>query len=67
MKAQTVGQLIEELAKFPFHTEVLCSCGACGKGEVYGKMTVSDQTKQTYGYIELNFNQSWRKPHEQTP
>lgn len=59
-KVQTVGQLIEMLAKFPFNTEVMSNCGACQKGECGGEITVTDMTKQTFGYIELNFNQSWK-------
>jgi hypothetical protein len=61
MKSQTVGELIEMLSKFPFDTVVFNSCGACAKGESGGRMTISDQTDQTFGYIELNFNQSWKK------
>lgn len=60
MKTPTVGELIEMLAKFPFDTAVLNNCGSCAKGEVGGRITISDQTDQTYGYIELNFNQSWK-------
>jgi hypothetical protein len=60
MKSQTVGELIEMLSKFPFGTVVLNNCGSCHKGEVGGHMTISDQTDQTFGYIELNFNQSWK-------
>jgi hypothetical protein len=61
MQSQTVGELIEMLSKFPFNTVVLNSCGACAKGEVGGHMHISDQTNQTFGYIELNFNQTWKK------
>lgn len=61
MNTQTVGEIIEMLAKFPFDTKVFNNCGACHKGECGGHMTISDQTNQTYGYIELNFNQSWKE------
>jgi hypothetical protein len=49
------------LAKFPFNTEVMSDCGACQKGECGGHITINDQTNQTYGYIALNFNQSWKE------
>lgn len=58
-KAQTVGDIIEMLEKFPKGTEVINSCGACHKGEISGFIKVSDMTKQTYGYIEITFNKSW--------
>lgn len=58
-KVQTVGELIEMLSKFPLKTEVMCSCGSCHRGESGGQMTISDFTKQTFGYVVVNFNQSW--------
>lgn len=61
MKSQTVGELIEMLAKYPFDTVVLNNCGSCAKGEVGGHMTISDRTDQTFGYIEINFNQTWKQ------
>jgi hypothetical protein len=60
-KKETVGSLVEKLVKFPFSTEVLNNCGSCHKGEVGGEVTISDQTNQTFGYIDLNFNQSWKQ------
>jgi hypothetical protein len=61
-KPQTVGQLIEMLAKHSFNTPINSTCRACCKGEVNGDMeivTIEDRTNQTYGYIDIHFNRSW--------
>ncbi|MEK4030845.1 hypothetical protein MKZ02_20205 [Pseudobacillus sp. FSL P4-0506] len=61
MKGTTVGELVEMLAKFPFDTEIVVGCGGCQKGSVNDVITISDRTDQTFGYIELNVNQSWKE------
>jgi len=56
----TVGQLEDKLRKFPKGTSISVSCGCCNHGSIGDSsiLSITDKTNQTYGYIEINLNDS---------
>lgn len=56
----TVGILEEKLRKFPKGTSITVSCGCCNHGALGSEniIEIADKTNQTYGYIEINLNNS---------
>ena len=56
----SVGILEDKLRKFPKGTSISISCGCCNHSSLGHEsiLSISDKTNQTYGYIELNFNDS---------
>ncbi|MGH4125618.1 MAG: hypothetical protein ACREV6_22125 [Clostridium sp.] len=56
----TVGLLENELRQFSKGTAVHVSCGCCNHGALGNEtiLGIADKTNQTYGYIELNLNNS---------
>lgn len=58
MPRLTVGYLENELRKYPKGTEITVGCDCCnhsssGSSDI---INIEDKTNQTYGYIELRFN-----------
>ncbi len=59
-----VGQIRALLSKYPDNTQVLVFCEKCRHGESSERevlIDVVDKTNQTFGYIQIEFNKSWRK------
>lgn len=63
-KPETVGSLIEALAKYPFSTEIVTECCACQKSSSGGTIKVNDHTNQTFGYLGLEVNRSYIESQE---
>lgn len=58
MNGLTVGHLEEQLRKFPKGTTISLTCNSCHHGSIgdIDIINIVDNTDQTYGYIELVFN-----------
>ena len=56
----TIGILEDKLRKFPKGTSITVGCGSCNHSASGSEsiLSITDRTNQTYGYIELNLNDS---------
>ena len=56
----SVGIIEDKLRKFPKNTSISISCSCCNHSSSGNEsiLSITDNTNQTYGYIELNFNDS---------
>lgn len=60
MDRLTVGYLEDKLREFPKKTNIYVSCGCChhSSGGSTDIVNIEDNTDQTFGYIELQINDS---------
>jgi len=56
----TIGMLEDKLRKFSKGVAISVTCNCCHHGAIGDSsiLSITDKTNQTYGYIELNLNDS---------